>query len=83
MPLTEQELQNKELEILNNYLGEEARKLSTGQIIKNYKTSAYYEDVKDLGQKIREEINPYRYMLEEENVVQYLQIVGTDIFGKK
>lgn len=105
--MTDKELEEKEIEVINEYLGNEARKLSTGQVLKEIKPSIKdnkgewgpygtgrdvktvleevsdeYEDLYEIGKKLREAIEPYRYMLEEGNVVEYLQIVGSILFGK-
>jgi hypothetical protein len=85
--MTAEELQEKEIEVLNKYLGDEARKLSTGQVMRSTKEvlkDAYeeWEDLYDFGKKIQEQIKPYRYMLEEGNVYKYLETVGRTMFGK-
>lgn len=98
--MTNKELEEKEIDVLNKYLGDEARKLSTGQVLKGTKDAwgpygtgrtvktvleeigDKYEDLHSAGEKLREAIKPYRYMLEEGNVVKYLQIVGSILFGK-
>ena len=84
--MTENEWKEKEITVLNKYLGDEARKLSTGQVMRSTKeilkdVSEEWEDLHGLGKKIQEEIKPYRYLLEEENVTEYLEKVGTLIFG--
>ena len=102
--MTEEELSEKEIEVLNKYLGDKARKLSTGQVMKNIdlesgndwgkfgtgktvttvvkEISEDYEDLCEIGKKIREQIKPYRHMLEEGNVSEYLETVGRIIWGK-
>jgi hypothetical protein len=107
--MTEEELQEKEMEVINKYLGDEARKLSTGQVMKSIdlettknedsdwrkfgtgmdvttitkEISNDFEDLYEIGKKLQEAIKPYRYMLEEGNVVEYLQTVGGILFGKQ
>ena len=105
--MTEKELQEKEIEVLNKYLGDEARKLSTGQVMKGVDLEAIknedsgwgkfgtgktvttvtkeasedYEDLYEIGKKLQESIKPYRHMLEEGNIDEYLQTVGGILFG--
>jgi hypothetical protein len=83
--MTEKDWQEKEITVLNKYLGDEARKLSTGQVMKSAQetlkdVSEGWEDLYGLGKRIQEEIKQYRYLLEEENVPDYLAKVGTVLF---
>jgi hypothetical protein len=83
--MTEKYWQEKETAALNEYVGDEARKLSTGQVIQSAKetlkgVSEEWEDLYEAGKRIQEEIKKYRYLLEEENVPEYLAKVGTVLF---
>lgn len=98
--MTEKEWQDKEIEVLNDFLGKESKKLSTGQVMKEYNFRSFgtgletktvlsdplpkvdWNDLYEIGKRLQEEIKPYRYMLEEGNVVEYLETVGRVLFGK-
>ncbi len=74
---------DKAIEVLNRYLGEEARKLSTGQVLKTVlsEVSDGYEDLCEIGKNLQEAIKPYDYLLEEGKEDEYLRCVGPILFG--
>jgi hypothetical protein len=84
--MTEEQFTDLEVEILNKYLGDEARKMSTGQIIKPTKNnlkevSGGWEDLYEVGERVKESIKPYRYLLKEGNATEYIEKVGHILFG--
>jgi hypothetical protein len=72
--MTEEELQEKEL---NKYLGDELRKLSTRQVLKYIVP----QELCGVGETLQESIKPYQILLEEDKQTEYLEKVGTILFG--
>jgi hypothetical protein len=72
-------IEEREIEVINKYLGEEAKKLATGQVMKQVKDG--FDDLYGVGKRLQEAIKPYRPLLEEGKETEYLMVVGGILFG--